>query len=325
MENYNFWTKIAKSSKSDNKPFFCLAPMADVTDPAYRRIIAKYGKPDIMWTEMVSCDGMVHEEAKHKFLKDLVYSEEERPIIAQIFGSNPDNCRKTAKIISELGFDGIDINMGCPDKNINKQGAGAGIIRTPTLAKEVILATKEGAGKMPVSVKTRIGYSKNEIETWLPDLLETKPVAITIHGRTRKEMSKVPTHWDIIKRGAEIAQGSGVFVIGNGDVKNTEEGINRAQESGVDGIMIGRGIFGNPWLFNNKIKKEDLPLSEILKVMLEHSTLFEELLGGKKSFLVMRKHFGSYIGGFPGARELRIKLMKTESAKDVENIVKQYL
>ncbi len=324
--NFNFWHEKEFLKK---KPFFCLAPMADVTDPVFRRIVAKHSNPDVVWTEMVSCEGMVHKDAKKKLLRDLEYTEKERPIVAQVFGSVPGNFYKTAKIINKLGFDGIDINMGCPDKNINKQGAGASMIKTPKLAKEIIQAVKEGAGDIPVSVKTRIGFSKNEIETWLPNLLEAKPSAITIHGRTKKEMSKVPARWDIIKRGVEIAKGSGVLIIGNGDIKSLEEGRQRAEESGVDGIMIGRGIFGNPWLFNEEIKKEELSLAEILKVVLEHAKLYEKIFMKNgvftKSFLQMRKHMGSYVGGFPGAKELRLKLMGTNNADDVEGVIMPYI
>ena len=322
----NFWEKLKELSVKNKKPFFCLAPMADVTDAPFRRIIAKYGKPDVVWTEMVSCDGFTHDAGvRERLALSFIYDEIERPIVAQIFGGNPDTFKETAKILREMKFDGIDINMGCPDKGINKQNAGANLIKSPKLAQEIILATKEGAGDIPVSIKTRIGFSKNEIETWLPALIEAKPSAITIHGRTRKEMSKVPAHWDTIKRAAEISKNSGIVIVGNGDVKSLEEGEKRAEESGVDGIMIGRGIFGNPWLFNPEIKKENLSLSEVLKVMLEHAKLFEKLLGGKKPFVLMRKHFGSYVGGFPGAKELRVKLMETECADDVEKVVSSYL
>jgi len=312
----SFWNNL-------KKPFFCLAPMADVTDSAFLRIIAKYGKPSVMWTEMVSCDGLVS-DGKKKLLRSLIYSEKERPIVAQVFGSKPENFYKTAKLIKKLGFDGIDINMGCPDRKINKQGAGAALIKTPELAKEIIRQTKLGAGGLPVSVKTRIGFLKNEIKEWLPHLLEAKPVAISIHGRTRKEMSKVPTHWDAIAEAVKMAKGSGVLIIGNGDVKSMDEARMRAEESGVDGVMIGRGIFGNPWFFGEK-KKEALSLREILKVMLEHAKLFEKIYKGGRSFLLMRKHFASYICGFPGAKDLRIKLMAANSAKDTEKILKPFL
>ncbi|MCK4918469.1 MAG: tRNA-dihydrouridine synthase [Candidatus Pacebacteria bacterium] len=318
----NFWKKLQKNKK----PFFALAPMADVTDSALRQIVAKYGKPDILFTEFVACDGLCS-IGKEKLMPLLKFSENERPIIAQLFGSKPENFEKSARLIAELGFDGIDINMGCPQKNIVKQGAGAKLIDNPELAKEIIRATKRGAGKLPVSIKTRIGYKKNEIEKWLPILLAEKPIAITIHGRTQKEMSKVPANWDVIKRGVEIAKGSGVLILGNGDIKNIEEGTQLAEKSGVDGIMIGRAVFGNPWLFNDLVVRV-LSIQEKLEVLVEHIKLYKKFYGGKnriKPFNLMKKHIGAYVRGFKGAKELRIKLMGTENEQEALDILKKYL
>ncbi|MCE9517809.1 tRNA-dihydrouridine synthase family protein, partial [Candidatus Nomurabacteria bacterium] len=160
----NFWQKLPK-------PFFVLAPMADVTDAVFRQIITKYGKPDVVWTEFVSADGLAHDDARPKLLIDLKFSENERPIVAQIFGGKPENIKKAAELCQELGFDGVDINMGCPDKSVEKQCAGAATMRDINLAREIIRAAKEGAPNLPISVKTRIGYNKNEIETWIRDLL----------------------------------------------------------------------------------------------------------------------------------------------------------
>lgn len=312
------------------KPIMVLAPMANVTDCAFRPIIAKYGKPDVMWTEFVSCDGL-QSPGQSKLLIDLKYTEAERPIVAQIFGSKPDNFYKTALLCQELGFDGIDINMGCPDKNIEKQGAGACMIKNPKIAQEVILATKKGAGKLPVSIKTRIGYNKNELPTWLPALLETEPAAITIHCRTRKEMSLVPARWEHVAEAVAIrdkydSSPTKTLILGNGDVKNLAEAEQKAKETGADGVMIGRGIFGNPWCFNRDRAPETITLEERLKVMIEHTYLFEKLLGEEKSFDLMKKHYKAYVSGFDGAKELRIKLM--ENAKDaaaVERIVSEFL
>ncbi|MCK5285977.1 MAG: tRNA-dihydrouridine synthase [Candidatus Pacebacteria bacterium] len=319
----NFWKKLQKNKK----PFFALAPMVDVSDAALRQIVTKYGKPDILFTEFVACDGLCS-IGKEKLMPLLQFSENERPIVAQLFGSKPENFEESAKLMAELGFDGIDINMGCPQKNIIKQGAGAKLIDNPELAKEIIRATKRGAGDLLVSIKTRIGYKKNEIEKWLPILLEEKPAAITLHGRTQKEMSKVPANWDIIKKGVEIAKGSGVLILGNGDIKNIEEGIKRAEESGVDGVMIGRAIFGNPWLFNNDLAVGVLSIKEKLGVLIEHIELYEKFYGGEeriKPFNLMKKHIGAYVRGFKGAKELRIELMKTENEKETTEILKKYL
>ncbi|MSR71222.1 MAG: tRNA-dihydrouridine synthase [Candidatus Taylorbacteria bacterium] len=314
----NFWEKLTK-------PILVLAPMADVTDAAFRIIIAKYGKPDVMWTEFVSADGLMlaSENGKRKLLKDLSYTEGERPIVAQFFSGRPEMMEGAAKLARELGFDGIDINMGCPDKSIEKQGAGAAHMKDIKLAREVIRAAKKGAGDLPVSIKTRIGYNKDELAKWLPELLAEKPALITIHARTRKEMSLVPARWGHVAEAVQIrnALGSKTLIFGNGDVKNLAEARIKAQETGADGVMLGRAIFGNPWLFSDKIPTT----KEKLEILIEHSNLFEKLLGDIKNFSVMKKHFKAYITGFDGASELRSKLMQTNGAKEVEVAIIEYL
>ena len=298
--------------------------MANVTDAAFRRVIAKYGRPDVMWTEFVSCDGLCHPDGREAIKIDLNYTEGERPIVAQVFTAHPDKMREAAKYILELGFDGIDINMGCPDKNVMKQGAGASLMKNPKLAKELVLAAKEGVeNKIPVSVKTRIGFNADELEDWLPVLLEAKPAAITVHARTKKEMSLVPANWDRVKRAVEIARGSGVLILGNGDVKNLDEAKARVAETGCDGVMIGRGIFGNPWLFDEK--KKEVTTEEKLRVMVEHTKFYEELFKDKKSFELMKKHYKAYVHGFPEAKELRVRLMNCHTALEVEKITEEFL
>jgi nifR3 family TIM-barrel protein len=294
--------------------------MANVTDAAFRRLIAKYGKPDLMYTEFVSADGLAS-VGRDNLLIDLEYSKKERPIVAQLFTANPEKMFSAAKLIAKLGFDGLDINMGCPDKNVMKQQAGAALIRTPRLARELIQAARAGAPKLPISVKTRIGDTKNILSEWLPELLQEKPAAIIIHARTRKEMSRVPARWESIKEAVEIAKGSGVLIIGNGDVIDLADARAKVKATGCDGVMLGRAIFGNPWLFAEKIPT----VKERLKVMVEHTKLFEKLLGKHKSFHIMRKHYKAYANGFDGAKELRIQLMETENGKDVEKIVQEYL
>src|SRR3989344_5873938 len=223
----NFWNKL-------KKPIFCLAPMADVTDCAFRQIIAKYGQPDVFWTEFVSADGLAHPEARKKLLIDLKYSEAEHPIVAQIFGGKPENIKIASALCKELGFDGIDINMGCPDKSVEKQGAGAAMIKTPKLAREVIRAAKEGAPGLPISIKTRIGYNKNEIDTWIRELLSEDIAALTVHLRTRKEMSNVPAHWELMQNVVRIrdemslhrrpaGEAGKTLIFGNGDVMSLED------------------------------------------------------------------------------------------------------
>ncbi len=312
----NFWEKL-------KKPIFVLAPMADVTDCAFRQIIAKYGKPDIFWTEFVSADGLAHPIAREKLLIDFKYGSNEHPIVAQIFGSKPENIKKASELCRELGFDGIDINMGCPDKSIEKQCAGAAMIKNPSLAREVIRAAIEGGGGLPVSVKTRIGYNKNELETWIPELLKENIAALTVHLRTRKEMSDVPAHWDLMKRVVEIRNDLKVktLILGNGDALDLEDAKLKAGESGCDGVMLGRAIFGNPWLFAGKKPS----IEEKLRVMVEHTKLFEEMLGKHKNFAIMKKHYKAYCNGFDGAKELRVKLMEGENASDVEKTVNDFL
>jgi nifR3 family TIM-barrel protein len=319
-----FWEKL-------NKPFFVLAPMADVTDAAFRRMFAKYGKPDVTWTEFVSADGLIRatEEGKRKLMKDLIYTDAERPIVAQLFTSNPDMMRQAAALVQELGFDGIDINMGCPDRSIEKQGAGAAMIKNPAQARAVIRAAKEGAPNIPVSVKTRLGYKHDQLEAWLPEILAEEPVAVTIHARTREEMSKVPARWERLKRAVEIRneiqkdkeEKDRTHILGNGDVLNMEDARKKVAETGADGAMLGRAIFGNPWAFTNYIPTTE----EKLNAMLEHTKLFEELLGDIKNFAVMKKHYKAYVQGFDGAAELRGKLMETKSYQEVEDLTLAFL
>ncbi len=343
-----FWEKLPK-------PFFCLAPMADVTDAAFRRMFAKYGKPDVTWTEFVSADGLASEGRKI-LSYDLMYTEKERPIIAQLFSSHPSKMREAACYVASLGFDGIDINMGCPDRSVEKQGAGAAMIKDMKKAGEIIQAVKDGIKdskkkNISISVKTRIGYSKNQIDEWVPFLLSQDIDALTIHARTRKEMSDVPARWEHIKEVVEIRNKMSVKtkIIGNGDVKDLEHGRLLAEETGCDGIMIGRAVFGNPWIFkdlriinskfsqvlgrgrtriqtNSKILINHTPTLQLkLKVMLEHTKLYEKLLGKVKNFAVMKKHYKAYVNGFEGAKDLRVKLMETKSYKEVETITKEFL
>jgi len=316
----NFWADLPK-------PFFALAPLANVTDAAFRRIIAKYSKPNgpqVMFTEFVSADGLAlaPKEGRDKLLRDLVFTAAERPIVAQFFTSNPEHMEKAAALAAEMGFDGVDINMGCPDRAIEKQGAGAKLILNPTLAKELVVAAKRGAPHVPVSVKTRLGYNKDILEEWLPNILSAEPVALTLHARTRKEMSKVAAHWDRVKRAVEIRDelGSKTLIVGNGDVKTLDEARQKVEETGADGIMIGRGVFGTPWLFGD-IKPS---LKEKLNIAVEHTKLFEELLGDIKSFAIMKKHFKAYVEGFDGAKELRMRLMEAHDAAEVEKIVTEF-
>jgi tRNA-dihydrouridine synthase len=278
----------------------------------------------VTWTEFVAVDGLLS-PGREVLLRDLVYTEAERPIVAQIFGSKPANFEKVATLIADLGFDGIDINMGCPDRNVEKQGGGASLIRHPELAVDIVAATKQGAKGLPVSVKTRLGYNQEEIDTWLPKILSAKPAALTMHLRTRKEMSEVPAHWELAPRVAAIVHDHGVIALGNGDVTDLDDAKRKAKESGMDGIMLGRAIFGNPWRFSKERRIENVPLEERFRVMIEHTKLFRELLGDVKNFAVMKKHYKAYVNGFDGAKELRVALMEAETVEEIERLALGFL
>ncbi len=337
----NFWQDLPK-------PILVLAPLANVTDAAFRRIIAKYSKPAgpaVFYTEFVSADGLVlaNVEGKTKLMRDLVFSEAERPIVAQFFTSNPEHMEKAAALAQELGFDGVDINMGCPDRSVEKQGGGAALIKTPSVARELIRAAKRGAPNLPVSVKTRLGYNKDTLEEWLPELLAEAPAALVLHARTRKEMSAVPARWERVKRAVEIRNElkSKTLILGNGDLIDIEDAKRKVEESGADGAMLGRAVFGRPWLFaaekiasdspstedgvGVRLRQFSPPLEVRLRIAVEHAKLFEELLGDIKNFAIMKKHFKAYAEGFPGAKELRVQLMETKNAAEIEHIIEEFL
>lgn len=311
----SFWKDLPR-------PFLALAPLADVTDPAYRKLISETAPPDVMWTEFVSADGLyatrekkILLDSENPLLRDFQFTKGEHPIIAQIFGSRPETIEYASTLASTLGFDGVDINMGCPDKAIEKQGAGAGMIKHPEDVHAILAAAKESG--LPVSVKTRIGYNQEELDSWLPVLLQENLSALTVHLRTRKEMSLVPAHWELAQRVVALRDryAPTTLLIGNGDVKNTEEARARASQSGFDGIMLGRAIFGNPWLFSDR-KLTDITPQEKIQALLTLSTYFDELRP-KKSFHIMKKHFKVFISGWAGATTLRTKLMESSSHEEL--------
>jgi len=323
----SFWNDLPR-------PIMAMAPMANVTDEAFRRMFAECGKPDVFWTEFVSVEGLLS-RGRERLLPDLWFSPGEHPIVAQIFGGKPEQFEAVGPLIKELGFDGIDINMGCPDRGVEKSGAGAGLIKTPAVAKEIIRALKRGAGGLPVSIKTRLGYTNTaELETWIPALLEEDLATLTVHLRTRAEMSDVPAHWDLAPRIVELRDriAQKTILLGNGDVRSLEDGHTKAKESGMDGVMVGSGIFGNPWFFSGRTPG----VRERLERLVAHTKLFEELYrsnnpkpisqGGRlKNFDVMKKHYKSYTAGIDGGKELRIALMEAENAAGVAKIVNDFL
>lgn len=317
-----FWEKL-------HKPFFTLAPMADVTDPAYRKLIGETHAPDVMWTEFVSADGLYHTREKKEMkdeenplVRDLLYSEKERPIVAQFFTARKDMMEYASRFALTHGFDGVDINMGCPDRTIEKQGAGAAHMKDPERAKEVIAGALLGTeGKIPVSVKTRIGYNTITYKEWLPHLLESGISALTIHLRTRKEMSLVDAHWELGKEIVQFCRGINphILLIGNGDVKDLEDAKQKADATGFDGIMFGRAIFGNPWLFEGV--KERTP-HEKLDALLTLARYFVDLRP-TKHFAILKKHVKAFVNGFDGAGDIRARLMETNDLETFEGVIRE--
>lgn len=312
-----FWDNLPR-------PFFALAPMYDVTDVAFRRVVRQCGRPDVFFTEFVSSDGLAS-SGRDNLLHMLKFDQDDRPIVGQLFGAQPENFLRASQLLASLGFDGIDINMGCPDKNIIKGGSCAALFRTPKLAQEIIQATKQGAGDIPVSIKIRIGDTKVDWENWIAALLETQPAAISIHLRSRKEMSKVPAHWelmpDIVKFINENTTAeTRPLIIGNGDVMTLKEAKEKVMVTGCDGIMIGRGIFSNPWLFSEDEPREHA-LKEKLDLLMQHAQWFDQEFTGKKTFPVLKRFFKIYVQGFPGAAELREKLYQAATVEEVKSVI----
>jgi nifR3 family TIM-barrel protein len=331
--NFGFWKTFKDRIENGGEKMIVLAPMADVTDVAFREMIRKYsragepgGGPDVFWTEFVSSDGLCS-PGREVLLRDLEYGEGERPIVAQLFSSKPKNMYKTAKLCKELGFDGIDINMGCPAKTITKQASGSAMIRFPKLSRKVIRAAQRGAWPLPVSVKTRIGYNQEEISAWVPNILSCDIPVLTMHLRTRKELSKVPAHWELAHRMKDEIRKRNLdtMYIANGDVKTLKEAQEKNKEYDIDGVMVGRGIFGSPWFFDKDRDPETISVKEKLEIMLEHTRLFLEKLGDIKNFAIMKKHYKAYVNGFDGAKDLRIKLMDSNSYEEIEEKVTAFL
>ncbi len=317
----NFWQQL-------KKPFFILAPMDDVTDVVFRQIVAEAAPPDVFFTEFTNVDGLFS-IGRDKLLPRFKFTTEQHPIVAQIWGKNPENYLKAARLIKKLGFDGIDINMGCPDKAICKNGCCASLIDNHDLAQKIISATRKGAGGLPVSVKTRLGFKTLQTEEWLSFLLQQDLAAITIHGRTAKEMSKVPVHWDEIAKAVSLRDqiAPQTLIIGNGDILSKEEGIAKAQKYHLDGIMIGRGIFQNLWIFakdSGFAQLTRMTPDKRVKLLLHHATLFDQTWGSTKNFAILRKFFKNYVSDFPNASDIRSELMTTTSLPEVEAITKKY-
>lgn len=324
----NFWHNI-------QTPNFSLAPMEDVTDTSFREVVLKSaanGKLNLLFSEFTSVEGMCHPVGHEKVKHRLQINESEKKLlkeknvklIAQIWGKDPEKYYKTAQYIAnETDFDGIDINMGCPVKNVVKNGCCSALIAQPDLAKEIILATKE-ATNLPLSVKTRIGFKEVVTESWVSHLLQTPIDALTIHGRIQKQMSEGMADWNEIAKAVQLRNelAPHIKLIGNGDVESYQEGLDKCKTYGVDGVMIGRGIFKNPWFFHPE--KEEITMQEKLDLMLEHTRLFDKTWGNSKNFAILRRFFKIYTNEFRGASSLRNDLMTTRNAEEVYEAVKQF-
>ena len=362
----NFWQDIPK-------PVIGLSPMDTVTDASFRFVTAKHGRPDVVLTEFVNIQSAIY--APELLLKDFIYAEIERPVVAQIYGKTPELFYKTAHIVGELGFDGLDINMGCPTRKVAAAGCGAALIGEPELACAIMQATRQGLQDwydgqtlkevgvrqsaiaafkaanrrrvgmdtpaerrlLPVSIKTRIGYDRIVVKEWMAALLEERPAAITLHGRTLQQGYKGNADWEAIAQAAEIVKGSGTLLLGNGDLQNMPEVYRRIRETRVDGVLIGRAAAGNPWLFADKeqvklalrgigkvSQQTAVSLAERFNVILEHSRHYENV-AQNRCFDGMRKHLLWYCRDLPGTAELRAPMVRVKSAADVETVLDDYI
>lgn len=302
----NFWNDLPR-------PFFVLAPMEDVTDVVFRHVIAEAARPDVFFTEFTNSESYCHPDGQQSVRGRLEFTEDEQPIVAHIWGDNPDNFRKMSIGMAEAGFKGIDINMGCPVANVAKNGKGSGLIKRLEVAAELIQAAK--AGGLPVSVKTRLGYAKlEEWRDWLTHVFEQDIANLSIHLRTRNEMSKADAHWDMIpeikRLRDEIAPNTLLTI--NGDIPNRQVGLELVEKYGVDGVMIGRGVFTNPFAFE-KEPKEHEP-KELLDLFRLHLDLFDHYTKDEpRPFKPLRRFFKIYVRGISGASALRQALMDTEN------------
>lgn len=308
----NIWTDLPR-------PFFVLAPMEAVTDVVFRHVVGSAAAPDVFFTEFTNATGWVH--AGEKAVRGRLYkTDDEHPIIAQIWGGEVDDMSKLAAHCRDLGYDAIDINMGCPAKSAVKSG-GSALIRDPELAARAIAAAKTAG--LPVSVKTRLGYSKiEEWRDWLTHLFRQDIVNLTIHLRTKKEMSKVPAHFELIaaikKLRDEIAPQTLLTI--NGDVRDRAHGLELVEAFGFDGVMIGRGIFHNPFAFEHEPREHTRDgLLDLLRLQLDLYDQYQPIL--QRPFDTLKRFFKIYVRDFEGAAELRDKLMHTKSTDEVRAII----
>ena len=313
----NFWRELPR-------PFFVLAPMEDVTDVVFRHVVAEAGSPDVFFTEFTNSESYCHPEGLKSVRGRLLFTEDEQPIVAHIWGDNPENFRKMSIGMAEMGFKGIDINMGCPVPNVAQRGKGSGLILRPDVAAELIEAAK--AGGLPVSVKTRLGYKEvDEWKEWLTHILKQDIANLSIHLRTRKEMSAVDAHWELIPEIKELRDriAPNTLLTINGDIPDRQKGLELAEQYGIDGVMIGRGIFKNPFAFEKEPKEHSTKeYLDLLRLQLDlHDHYIEEL---PRSVTALHRFFKIYVKGFRGAGELRNQLMTTRTTDEVRAILDDF-
>lgn len=315
--NDNFWHELPK-------PFYILAPMEDVTDVVFRHVVSEAGRPDVFFTEFTNTESYCHPDGIQSVRGRLTFTEDEQPIVAHIWGDKPEYFRQMSIGMAEMGFKGIDINMGCPVPNVAGNGKGCGLIRRPDVAAELIQAAK--AGGLPVSVKTRLGYTKvEEWRDWLTHILKQDIVNLSIHLRTRAEMSKVDAHWELIpeikKLRDEVAPDTLLTI--NGDIPDRQTGQKLAEQYGVDGVMIGRGIFKNPFAFEKEKKEHgSKELLDLLRLHLDLHDNYSSL--NLRSYKALHRFFKIYIREFKGAGELRNHLMNTESTDEARSLLDEF-
>lgn len=301
------------------KPFFVLAPMDDVTDTVFRQIVADCARPDLFFTEFVNVDGL-QSVGRPRLIKRIQFTDKEQPLVAQIWGKKPENYYQTAKELVEMGFSGIDINMGCPDKTVVKNGCCSALINNRELAVEIIKATQEGAaGRIPVSVKTRLGFNEVDL-TWHELLLQQNLSMLSVHGRTRKQMSLVPADWETIGTIRELRDRIALhtLMVGNGDVESRAQGLALAQKYQLDGIMVGRGIFRDPFLFAEHSPWPNYTEAQRKALYARHVRLFAQTwANNERRVATLNKFCKIYINGFDGAKELRDALMHAQSTDEL--------
>ncbi|HDX1768426.1 TPA: tRNA-dihydrouridine synthase [Staphylococcus aureus] len=313
----NFWSELPR-------PFFILAPMEDVTDIVFRHVVSEAARPDVFFTEFTNTESFCHPEGIHSVRGRLTFSEDEQPMVAHIWGDKPEQFRETSIQLAKMGFKGIDLNMGCPVANVAKKGKGSGLILRPDVAAEIIQATK--AGGLPVSVKTRLGYYEiDEWKDWLNHVFEQDIANLSIHLRTRKEMSKVDAHWELIEAiknlRDEIAPNTLLTI--NGDIPDRKTGLELAEKYGIDGVMIGRGIFHNPFAFEKEPREHTS--KELLDLLRLHLSLFNKYEKNEiRQFKSLRRFFKIYVRGIRGASELRHQLMNTQSIAEARALLDEF-